>query len=77
MVTKPWYKNKPTKKFDGKVYARFWVFYSKTEAKAKADDERKRGFLARLSPVYADTVHANDSKPKRTRYWAVWVRKVR
>lgn len=78
MVTKPWYKNKPTKKFGGKVYARFAVHYSKTEAKDRAKDYRKQGYLARLSPVYDMVSHfGTDGRPRRTMFWGVWVRKIR
>ena len=77
MVTKPWYKNKPTKKFGGKVYARATVQQTKTMAKDRAKGLREMGYLVRIGEVYDMVHHFNDTKPRRTKFWGVYVRKPR
>lgn len=77
-MTRPWYKNKPTKKLDGKIFARVSVQQTKTLAKDRAKNMKSLGYNVRISEVFADAEHANDpGKLKRTKFWAVWVRKPR
>jgi hypothetical protein len=77
LTTKPWYKNSPHKKFSGKTYARVNIQQTKTLAKDYAKGLRDLGYNVRISEVFADVAHAPDNKIRRTRFWAIWVRKPR